>query len=240
MRHHLNFDGLQLLDIGKSVQPVQLKPVDLGLPRELDGSVVDCLYRWHPKLRSVALDCLMAQHSLLFPYEDGTEARERLEMLLSDRCSVPVQEDTSPDGLWRYGDVLRLELVVRAPALQIVRLATRPLIELAVTEMIRNAFRRLHALERPLADWFFGVFLQTSQPTQIPLDVLHRFAVEQARPTPEESAKIMRENAIFWKAELQSLGNQYLLATVPDPKLMTLQNAALYQQLKRFLGETEA
>jgi hypothetical protein len=129
--------------------------------------------------------------------------------------------------------------VLRAPALQIVRLVTQPLIELAVTEMIRNAFRRLHALERPLADWFFGVFLQTSQPTQIPLDVLYRFAVEQARPTPDESAKIMRENAIFWKAELQSLGNQYLLATVPDPKLMTLQNAALYQQLKRFLGEKE-
>jgi hypothetical protein len=103
--------------------------------------------------------------------------------------------------------------------------------------MIRNAYRRLHALEKPLTEWFFSVFLQTSQPTQIPFDVLYTHAIEQTRPTPAEASKIMRENAIFWKAELQSLGNQYLMATVPDPRLMTLQNAALYQQLKRFLGE---
>jgi hypothetical protein len=77
MRYQLTLDALQLLDIGKSVQPVQLNPGDLGLPPALDGSVVDCLYRWYPKLRTVAQDCLMAQHSLLFPYEDGTEARER-------------------------------------------------------------------------------------------------------------------------------------------------------------------
>jgi len=239
MRHHLKVDGLRILDIGQAVSPVQLNPGTLGLPPGLDGSVVDCLVRWYPRLRTVALDCLMAQHSLLFPYEDGAEACDRLETLLSDRCAVPIQDDTSPDGLWRHGDALRLELVLKAPALQLVSFETQPLIEFAVTEMIRNAYRRLHTLECPLAEWFFNVFLQTSQPTQIPLDVLYAHAVEQARPTPAEAAKIMRENAIFWKAELQSLGNQYLLVTVPDPKLMTLQNAALYQQLKRFLAEEE-
>ena len=237
MRHHLQFNGLAQLDKGQSVPPVQLNHDDLGTPSVLDGSVVDFLVRWHPRLRSLALDNIMRQHALVFPYEDGEEARARLEILLSDRCPVPIVDDTAPDGLWRYGDALRLELILKSPAIMSINHDPRSLVEFAVTEMIRNAYRRLHALEGPLAEWFFSVFLQTSQPTQIPLDVLFNHAVEQVRPTPAESAKIMRENAIFWKAELQSLGNQYLLATVPDPRLMTLQNAALYQQLKRFLGE---
>jgi uncharacterized protein (DUF736 family) len=47
----------------------------------------------------------------------------------------------------------------------------------------------------------------------------------------------MRENGTFWKAELQSLGNQFLQATIADPRLLTLQNAALYQQIKRYFNE---
>ncbi len=237
MRHHMKFDGLAILDIGTSVTPVKLSHGDLGTPPVLDGSVVGFLVRWHPRLRSLALDNIMRQHCLLFPYEDGQEALSRLETLLSDRCAVPVQDDTAPDGLWRCGDVLRLELVLKSPAIKNIDHDPPSLVEFAVTEIVRNAYRRLHALELPLSEWFFSVFLQTSQPTQIPLDVLFKHSVEQVRPTPTESTAIMRENATFWKAELQSLGNQYLLATVPDPRLMTLQNAALYQQLKRFLGE---
>lgn len=237
MRHHITFDGLTLIDAGKSVPPIQLSHETIGTPQVLDGSVVDFLVRWHPRLKSLALDSIMYQHALLFPYEDGEEAHGRLEVLLSDQCVVPVQDDIAPDGLWRHGDALRLELLLKAPAFKIIDHGPKSVVEFAVTEMIRNAYRRLHALERPLTEWFFSVFLQTSQPTQIPLDVLYAHAVEQTRPIPSESARIMRENAIFWKAELQSLGNQYLMATVPDPRLMTLQNAALYQQLKRFLGE---
>ncbi|ADW19267.1 hypothetical protein Despr_3137 [Desulfobulbus propionicus DSM 2032] len=237
MRHHITFDGLSILDAGKSVPPIQISHGDIGTPPVLDGSVTDYLVRWHPRLRSLALDFIMRQHALLFPYEDGDEARARLETLMSDRCAVPVHDETAPDGLWRHGDALRLELALKAPAFKIINHDPKSLIEFAVTEMIRNAYRRLHALEKPLTEWFFSVFLQTSQPTQIPFDVLYTHAIEQTRPTPAEASKIMRENAIFWKAELQSLGNQYLMATVPDPRLMTLQNAALYQQLKRFLGE---
>ena len=237
MRHHLKFDGLRILDIGQSVSPVKLNHEDIGTPSGLDGSVVDFLVRWHQNLKSLALDRIMQQHCLLFPYEDGAEACGRLEILLSDRCAVRVQDDTAPDGLWRYGDVLRLELVLKAPAINNIDHTPSSLVEFAVTEMVRNAYRRLHALEHPLVEQFFNVFLQTSQPTQIPLDVLHAYTVAHQRPTPTESAKVMKENSTFWKAELQSLGNQFLLATVPDPRLMTLQNAALYQQLKRFFGE---
>lgn len=237
MRHHLHFDGLRILDIGQSVPLVQLSHEDIGTPPELEGSVVDFLVRWHPKLRSLALECIMQQHCLLFPYEDGAEAMDRLETLLCDQCAVTVQGETGPDGLWRHGDVLRLELVFKAPAIKNINHTPPSLVEFAVTEMIRNAYRRLHALEHPLTELFFSVFLQTSQPTQIPLDVLHAYTVEHRRPTPAESATVMKENATFWKAELQSLGNQYLMATIPDPKLLTLQNAALYQQLKHFFGE---
>jgi len=235
MRHHIKFDGLRLLDIGQSVPPIQLPHDDLGMPPELDGSVVDFLYRWYPKLRSVALDCMIKQHVLLFPYEDGSEACVLLETLLSDRCQTLDEGDQSE--LWRHGDALRLELVFKSPAIQTVDHAPRVLADVTVTEMIRNAYRRLHALEHQLTEWFFNVFLQAAQPTQIQLDVLYAHAVENRRPTPAESVTVMKENATFWKAELQSLGNQYLLATVADPRLMTLQNAALYQQLKRFFGE---
>lgn len=239
MRHHLKINGLVLLDRGQSVTPVRLDHEELETPLELDGSIVDFLYRWHPRLKAVALNCIMDQHSMLFPYEDGTEARDRLETLLSNRCPVAVMDDNGQDDLWRFGDALRLELVLKAPAIQTVAHAPRSLAEVAVTEMLRNAYRRLHALERPLAEWFFNVFLQTSQPTQIPLDVLYRHAVEQVRPTPADAQKILRENTVFWKGELQSLSSQYLCATVADPKLMTLQNAAIYQQLKQFFGEAE-
>lgn len=239
MRHHLQFNGLVQLDKGQSIAPVRLNHEELETPPELGGSVVDFLYRWHPRLKAVALNCIMAQHCMQFPYEDGTEAAGRLEILLSNRCLVSVMDDIGQDELWRFGDALRLELVLKAPAIQTVVHAPRELAEVAVTEMLRNAYRRLHALERPLVQWFFNVFLQTSQPTQIPLDVLYRHAVEQVRPTPADAQKIMKENTVFWKGELQSLSSQYLCATVADPKLMTLQNAAIYQQLKQFLGEAE-
>jgi hypothetical protein len=103
--------------------------------------------------------------------------------------------------------------------------------------MIRNAYRRLHALEKPLVEFFFNIFLQTIQPTQIPTDILISHAVDGKRPTPAEAGDIMRENGTFWKSELQSLGNQFLQATIDDPRLLTLQNAALYQQIKRYFNE---
>ena len=237
MRHHIKFDGLRLFDIGQSVPPVQINHDEWKTPPELGGSVVDFLVRHNSRLRSMALDFIMRQHCLLFPYEDGTEASGRLEALLGSGCPVPTRDEALEGELWRFGDVLRLELVLKAPAIKLVERTSCALTVFAVTEMVRNGYRRLHALERPLTEWFFSVFMQTTQPTQIPFDVLHGHAVGCSRPTPSESVKIMRENGVFWKAEIQSLGNQYLQATVSDPKLMTLQNAALYQQLKRFFGE---
>ncbi|KAB2892282.1 MAG: hypothetical protein F9K32_00840 [Desulfobulbaceae bacterium] len=239
MRHRIEFDALRILDIGNSVSTVPLDHEQIGTPDDLGGSVVDFLVRQHAKLRSVTLDHLLAQHCLLFPYEDGKEARDRLETLLSDRCALRVQDVASCAEEWRIGDVLRLELVLRSPGLKTVDRSPKSLSEFAVTEMVRNAYRRLHAHEHPLAEWFFQVFIQSTQPTQIPLDVLHRHAVDNVRPTPAEAAKIMRENSAFWKSEIQSLGNRYLQATISDPKLMVLQNSALYQQLKRFFGEEE-
>lgn len=239
MRHRIEFDALRILDIGQSVSTVPINHEQIGTPDDLGGSVVDFLVRQHTTLRHVALDHLLAQHCLLFPYEDGQEARDRLEILLSNHCALQVQDESSCAEEWRIGDALRLELVIRSPGLKSVDRSPRPLSEFAVTEMVRNSYRRLHALEHPLAEWFFQVFIQTTQPTQIPLDVLHRHAVDNARPTPAEAAKIMRENSAFWKAEIQNLGNRYLQATISDPKLMVLQNSALYQQLKRFFGEEE-
>ena len=237
MRHHIEFDGLRILDVGQAVPPVPIDHEQIGTPDVLGGSVVDFLVRHHPKLRSVALDHILAQHCLLFPYEDGKEARDRLEILLSNRCALRVQDASSCTEEWRIGDALRLELVVKSSGLKTVERSPKPLSEFATTEMVRNAYRRLHALEHPLAEWFFQVFIQTTQPTQIPLDVLHRHAVDNTRPKPAEAAKVMQENSAFWKAEIQSLGNQYLQAVISDPKLMVLQNAALYNQLKRFFGE---
>lgn len=237
MRHHIEFDGLRILDIGQSVPQVQINHEQIGTPNDLGGSAVDFLVRQHEKLRSLTLDHLLEQHCLLFPYEDGREARDRLEILLSDQCALRVQGEGSCTEQWRVGDALRLELVLRSPGLKTVDRSPKSLSEFAVTEMVRNAYRRLHALEHPLAEWFFNIFLQATQPTQIPLDVLYNYAVEHTRPTPAEAAKVMQENSAFWKAEIQSLGNQYLQAVISDPKLMVLQNAALYNQLKRFFGE---
>src|SRR5665647_1787986 len=162
MRHHLHFDGLRILDIGQSVPLVQLPHEDIGTPPELGGSVVDFLVRWHPKLRLLALECIMQQHCLLFPYEDGAEALGRLETLLSGHCPVRVQDETGQGGLWCYGDVLRLELVLKAPAIKNIDHTPPSLVEFAVTEMLRNAYRRLHALEHPLTELFFSVFLPVS------------------------------------------------------------------------------
>ena len=237
MRHHIEFDGLRILDVGNSVSTVPLDHEQIQTPTSLGGSVVDFLVRHHPKLRSVALDHIMDQHCLLFPYEDGKEARDRLEILLSDQCALQVQGEGSCTEEWRIGDVLRLELVIRSPGLKTVDRSSKALSEFAVTEMVRNAYRRLHALEHPLAELFFNIFLQATQPTQIPLDVLYNHAVGHTSPKPAEAAKVMQENSAFWKAEIQSLGNQYLQAVISDPKLMVLQNAALYNQLKRFFGE---
>lgn len=237
MRHHIEFDGLRILDIGQSVSPVPINHEQLQTPDDLGGSVVDFLVRQHSKLRSVALDHIIEQHRLLFPYEDGQEAKALLETLLTDLCREQAQDEASSAERWRSGDSLRLELVLLSPGLQTVERSPKALTEFTVTEMTRNAYRRLHLLEHPLTEWFFNVFLQTTQPTQFPLDVLYAHAVDHRQPTPAEAAKIMQENSAFWKAELQSLGNQYLQAVISDPKLMVLQNSALYQQLKRFFGE---
>lgn len=238
MRHSLQFDGLQVLDVGRTVSRVQIDHEKIGIPAELGGSVVDFLVRHHERMKSTALDLIIEQHSLLFPYEDGTDARDRLELLLSDQTAADVTDGVCPE-LRQIGDALRLELVVKAAELRIIPRNPAELTEFAITEMTRNAYRRLHSLELPVVKWFFSVFLQTTQPTQLPLDVLVASAIHHRKLTPTDAADVMKGNATFWKSELQSIGNSYLLATCSDPRLMTLQNAALYQQLKRFFGEEE-
>ena len=237
MRHPITFDGLVVLDVGRTVSRVQINHQKFGTPKELGGSVVDYLVRHHSRMRSAALDLLIEQHSLLFPYEDGTEARDRLELLLSDQTAAEVTDGGVLPEPWQIGDALRLELVIKAAELRIIDRTPADLTEFAITEMTRNAYRRLHSLELPVVRWFFSVFLQTTQPTQLPLDVLVASAIDYRKLTPTEAAEVMKGNANFWKAELQSIGNSYLMATCSDPRLMTLQNAALYQQIKRFFGE---
>ncbi len=239
MRYSIEFDGLQVLDVGRSIPRLRIDHDAIGTPADIGGSVVDFLVRNHARLKSAALSLLIQQHSLLFPYEDGEEAQVRLEILLSEQTAADGSDGPAHQELWQIGDALRLELVIKAAELKTIDHTPAALTEFAVTEMTRNAYRRLHRLEHPLAEWFFNVFLQTTQPTQIPLDVLYASAVDQTRPTPAHAAAVMKENATFWKASLQGLGNQYLLATCSDPRLMTLQNAALYQQIKRFFGEDD-
>jgi hypothetical protein len=239
MRHHIKFDGLQVLDAGNAVPVIQIDHEKFGTPPVLSGSVIDFLVQNYAKMRDLALDLILQQHCQRFPYEDGDEARNRLETLLCDRCPVPADGQSGDSELWRYGDALRLELVIKSAEIKSMERSPRPLLEFATTEMIRNAFRRLHAHELPLAEYFFTVFIQADQPTQIPLDVLYQHAVGHTRPTPAEAAAIMQENAAFWKAELQSLGNSYLQAVITDPKLLVLQNAAMYQRLKQFFNEEE-
>lgn len=236
MRHPITFDGLMVLDVGRSVSRVQMNHQSFGTPSELGGSVLDYLVRLHSRMRLAALDLMIAQHALLFPYEDGLEARDRLELLLSDKAAAEVTDGVCPEP-WLIGDALRLELVVKSAELRITKRTPEDLAEFAITEMIRNSYRRLHSLELPVVRWFFSVFLQTTQPTQLPLDVLVASAIHHRKLTPTEAAAVMKGNSSFWKAELQSIGNNYLMATCSDPRLMTLQNAALYQQLKRFFGE---
>jgi hypothetical protein len=238
MRHALKFDGLQVLDVGRSVPRVQIDHKQFGTPPVLGGSVVDFLFRYRLRIREEALDWIIRQHKLLFPYEDGFEARDRLELLLSSQGAPEVADGVCPEP-WQIGDALRLELVIKAAELPTIPRNPSALVEFAVTEMIRNAYRRLHCLELPVVRWFFEVFMQATQPTQLPLEVLVKSAIERKRLTPAEAKSVMREHATYWKAQLQALGNQYLLATCADPMLMTLQNAALYQQLKRFFEEDE-
>ena len=238
MRHALKFDGLQALDVGRSVPRVQINHNQFGTPSELAGSVVDFLVRHHARMKVAAIAWILQQHKLLFPYEDGDEALIRLELLLSDLTTAEGADGAHPEP-WEIGDALRLELVIKSAELKITPRNPCALVEFAVTEMIRNAYRRLHKLERPLVQAFFDVFMQASQPTQLPLEVLAKSAIDKKRLTPKESKAIMKENATYWKAQLQALGNLFLMAVCTDPMLMTLQNAALYQQLKRFFDDDE-
>lgn len=236
MRHTLKFDGLQVLDVGRSVPWVSIDHQQFGTPPALEGSVVDFLVRHHPRIKVAAIEWILQQHRMLFPYEDGNEARHLLELLLSDRTAAEVTDGVYPEP-WEIGDALRLELVIKAAGLQITPRTPAALIEFAVTEMIRNGYRRLHRLERPVVESFFNVFMQATQPTQLPLEVLVKSAIERKRLTPAEAKAVMKENSIYWKAQLQALGNLFLMAVCTDPMLMTLQNAALYQQLKRFFED---
>ncbi len=238
MRHSFKFDGLQALDVGRSVPWVSINHQQYGTPPELGGSVVDFLVRHHPRMKAAALEWIIQQHRMLFHYEDGNEARDRLELLLSDLTAAEVTDGVHPEP-WEIGDTLRLELVIKSAELEITPRTPAALVEFAITAMIRNAYRRLHKLERPIVESFFSVFMQAAQPTQLPLEVLAKSAIDKKRLTPEEAKAVMKENATYWKAQLQALGNLYLMAVCTDPMLMTLQNAALYQQLKRFFDDDE-
>lgn len=235
----MKFDGLTGLDPGKSVPAIQIDHDALDTPTEVSGSVLDYLVQSHDKLRSLALDLMLQQHAQLFQYEDGNEARNKLEILLSELGAVttsPEQADTEP---WMVGDAMRLELVIKAAEFQLIKHEPKELTEFAVIEMTRNGYRRLHRLEQPLGAQFFNVFMQTSQPTQVPFDVLYSSVIEDKQLSQVEAIQVMRENPSFWKTELQSLGNMYLVSVCHEPALMTLQNAALYQQLKAFFGEDD-
>ncbi len=240
MRYPIEFDGLTALDVGRTVPAISINHDEIGTPHALGGSVLDFLVRHHPRLREVAIDQLLNRHSQLFHYEDGTEARRKLDALLGVAGAVAEsvrRASTSDMPPWMVGDALRLELVLGSAHFQLVEQNPRDLTEFTVIEMMRNGYRRLHRLEQPTGAQFFNVFMQTGQPTQIPLDVLYSSVIDGRQPTAAEAIRIMKENPTFWKAELQGLANAFLISTCHDPALITLQNAAIYQKLKQFFSE---
>lgn len=238
MRYSITFDGLTALDPGRAIPAIQLDHEATGTPAVLQGSVIDFLVRRYDDLRSLALNLLIQQHCQLFPYEDGDNARDQLETLLDGAGAGSGTSDQADQEPWMIGNALRLELVIKAPEFKLIDHADQTILaEFVIMEMMRNAYRRLHRLEQPLGAWFFQVFMQTGQPTQVPMEILYDSVIDGRQPSKSEAVQIMRENSVFWKAELQELANAFLAATCHDPALLTLQNAATYQRLKQFFNE---
>ncbi len=230
MRHTIKFDSQSIFDVGASVAPVTLDHQAIGTPVELGSSVMQFIANNHSKLKEIALNFLMEQHSQTFFYEDGTESRKRLTTLLSGQCIVAGDHTKEP---WRFGDALRLELILQSPQLKHIDPTPEAVTEWVVHQLLKLSYRRLHALEAPIVQHAFKIYSQIA-PTQLPLDVLLNHSQTGVFPSTEETINLMRENSQFWKIELMSHANAQLAATIKDPSLMTLQSAAAYNLIKEF------
>ena len=183
-------------------------------------------------LREEAFQMLVERHLEAFPYETEEEVRAGFLWLCGPEGAVKGKEEK-----WRTGDATRAELLIEAPEVNACK-TVEEVLDSALTEMLRNIIRRLHAHEAPLVLYAFQVFQQATQPTQLPVFLLLKSARKQA-VSPKEILQVVKERPEFWKSELLDIATSFISSMPGDPEAKTMQVASVYQRIKALYEEIE-
>lgn len=228
MRHKLQLDAMSVIDPGSVIKHEKFDMTEIVSVKETLPDV-ELVKHYHNELREEAFHRVVDRHCQVFTYEQPHEVAEAFKLLCGPYKATPKRGSTEA---WRMGDVCEPEHVADSPEVKAAN-SLQDILGAALTEMMRNIYRRLHAHEYPGFEQVLAVFQQATQPSQFPAWLLLKIANEEEVPQ-HQYVGVVQSRQEFWRSELLDLCSQWVAASPGDPEAKQMQIAGMYNKIKEF------
>jgi len=235
MRHKLQLDAMSVIDPGSVIK---YEKFDMAKIANIKGTAldvdVDIIKQYAELLREEAFNRVVDRHCQVFKYEQPLQVLE-IYLLLCGPCKETPKRFSSE--AWRTGDVCEPEIIADSPEVKAAN-TLEEILSAALTEMMRNIYRRLHAHEYPGFEQVLAVFQQATQPSQFPSWLLLKLA-DQEDILQHELLGVVQSRPEFWRSGLLDLCSQWVAASPGEPEAKQMQIAGLYNKIKVFFNNEE-
>ena len=232
MRHKLHLDALSVIDPGFVIKYERFDMAGIVSTNKTEPAA-ELIRHYYNELREEAFKRVVDRHCEVFQYEQPHEVAKTFKILCGPYKTTPKKSNAS----WRTGDVCKPEHIADSPDVKSAK-SLQDTLSAALTEMMRNIYRRLHAHEYPGFEQVLAVFQQATQPTQFPAWLLLKIANEEEVPQHEYMG-VVQSRPEFWRSELLDLCSQWVAASPGDPEAKLMQIAGFYNKIKEFFVAEE-
>lgn len=233
MRHKLQLDAMSVIDPGSVIKYEKFDMANIVSIKETVPDV-GIIKHYYTELCEEAFKRVAGQHCQVFQYEQPQEVIEIFKLLCGPYKATPKHGSSEA---WRIGDACEPEFIADSPEVKVAN-TLEEILSAALTEMMRNIYRRLHAHEYPGFEQVLAVFQQATQPSQFPSWLLLKLA-DQEDILQHELLGVVQSRPEFWRSGLLDLCSQWVAASPGEPEAKQMQIAGLYNKIKEFFNNEE-
>ncbi len=233
MRHKLQLGAMSVIDPGSVIKYEKFDMTNIVATKETVPDV-ELVKHYYNLLREEAFKRVADRHCQVFQYEQPQEVIEVFKLLCGPYKTTPKRGSSEA---WRAGDVCEPEVIEDSPEVKAAN-SLPEILSAALTEMMRNIYRRLHGHEYPGFEQVLAVFQQATQPSQFPSWLLLKLA-NQENILQHQLLGVVQSRPEFWRSGLLDLCSQWVAASPGEPEAKQMQIAGLYNQIKEFFNNEE-
>jgi len=230
MRHKLQLDAMSVIDPGSVIKNEKFDMANIVILKETVPNI-ELIRHYYTTLKDEAFRRVVERHCQVFQYEQPQEVLATYKLLCGPTKPTPKRGATEA---WRDGDICEPEIIADSPEVKSANTLDE-ILSAALTEMMRNIYRRLHAHEYPGFEQVLAVFQQATQPSQFPSWLLLKLA-NQEKILQHELLGVVQSRPEFWRSELLDLCSQWVAASPGDPEAKQMQIAGFYNKIKEFFN----